>query len=41
MNVEEFKKKFKKIILGFGFNKGALNLNNSCIKKNQFYKLLS
>jgi hypothetical protein len=31
----------KKVILGFGFNKGLLNLNNSCIKNNQICKLLS
>jgi hypothetical protein len=35
------KKKIKKIILGFGFNKGPLNLNNNCIKSNQFYKVLT
>jgi hypothetical protein len=35
------KKKFKKIILGFGFNKRDFNLNNCCIKNNQFCKLLS
>jgi hypothetical protein len=33
MNVEEFLKIIQKIILGFGFNKGALNLNNNCMKK--------
>ncbi len=27
--------------LGFGFNKRPLNLNNSCIKSNQFCKLLN
>jgi hypothetical protein len=31
----------KEIIMGFGFNKGPLNLNNNCIKSNQFCKLLS
>jgi hypothetical protein len=42
MNVEEVKIKLKKkIILGFGFSKGPLNLNNSCIKNSQFCKLLS
>jgi hypothetical protein len=35
------KQKFKKNNLGFGFNKGPLNLNNSCIKSNQFCKLLN
>jgi len=34
-------KKFKNIILGFDFNKGPLNLNNSCIKISQFCKLLN
>jgi len=29
------------IILGFSVNKAPLNLNNSCIKKNQICKLLS
>jgi hypothetical protein len=42
MNVEEFKIKIEKIyILGFGFNKGPLNLNNGYIKSSQFCKLLS
>jgi len=41
MNVEELKEKIQKKIIGFGFNKGPLNLNNSCIKSNQFYQLLS
>jgi hypothetical protein len=42
MSVEEFKIKIeKKIILGFGFNKGPLNLNNNYIKNSQFWKLLS
>jgi len=42
MNVDEFKKKKKNLILlGFGFNEEPLNLNNSCIKSNQFCKLLS
>jgi hypothetical protein len=42
MNVDEFKIKIeKKILLGFGFNEEPLNLNNSCIKSNQFCKLLS
>ncbi len=27
--------------MGFGFNKGPLNLNKNCIKNNQFWKLLS
>jgi CTP-dependent riboflavin kinase len=38
MNAEEFKKQFKKK-LGFGFNKGPLNLNSS-IKSNQYYKII-
>jgi hypothetical protein len=33
-------KNSNKFILGFDFNKGPLNLNNSCIKSNQFCKLL-
>ncbi len=42
MNVEEFKTKIhKKLILGFGFNKRPLNLNNSYIKNNPFCKLLN
>jgi len=41
MNVEEFKIKILKNILGFGFNKGPLNLNNDCIKSSQFCKKLS
>jgi len=42
MSAEEFKIKIqKKINLGFGFNKGPLNLDNSCIKRNQFCNLLS
>jgi hypothetical protein len=36
MNVEEFKIIIIINKLGFGFNKGPLNLNNSCIKKNNF-----
>ncbi len=32
MNVEEFKMKFFLKKLGFGFNKGPLNLNNNYIK---------
>jgi hypothetical protein len=36
MNVEKFKNiYFKNIILGFGFNKRPLNLNNDCIKNSQ------
>jgi hypothetical protein len=31
-------KNSKKINLGFGFNKRPLNLNNCCIKSNQFCK---
>jgi len=41
MNVEEFKIKIEKNILGFDFNEGLLNLKNNCIKSNQFCKLLS
>jgi hypothetical protein len=41
MNVEELKAKIRKKIVSFGFNKGPLNLNNSCITNNQFYKLLN
>ncbi len=42
MSVDEFKIKIeKKIILGFGFNKRPLNLNNNYIKSSQFCKLLS
>jgi hypothetical protein len=42
MNVEEFKINFLlKIILDFGLNKEPLNLNNICVKSNQFCKLLS
>jgi hypothetical protein len=36
MNVEEFK--LLNFILGFGLNKGLLNLHKSCVKSNQFCK---
>ncbi len=40
--LNNLKEKFKnKIKLGFGFYKRPLNLNNNCIKSNQFCKLLS
>jgi hypothetical protein len=35
------KQKNNKNILGFGFNEGPLNLNNSYIKSSQFCKLLN
>jgi hypothetical protein len=39
MSVEEFKlKKLLNLILSFGFSKRLLNLNNSCVRNNQFYK---
>jgi len=38
MNVEKFPKKINLKKKGFGFNKGPLNLNNDCIKNNQFCK---
>jgi hypothetical protein len=41
MNVEKFKTRIQKNNLGFGFNKKPLNLNNSCIKNSQLYKILS
>ncbi len=41
MNVEEFKTKIQKKINCYGFNKRPLNLNNNCIKSNQFCKLLN
>ncbi len=42
MSVDESKIKIEKqIILGFGFYKGPLNLNNNCIESSQFFKLLN
>jgi len=42
MSVDEFRiKTEKQIILGFGFKKGPLNLNNNCFKSIQFCKFLS
>jgi hypothetical protein len=40
--LKNWKKKIQNIyILGFGFNKGPLNLNNNYVKSSQFCKLLS
>ncbi len=38
MNVEKLKFKIQKNILGFGFSKGPLNLNNNCTTNTQFCK---